>query len=423
MRGYLFHTNQHVLVMPESKVNLISTEQNFKDGLATYGMINGQVLTLMDESHNHILRAISNGKGAYVCSALDLVEAFGDHKPSRTESHWADAPINLSSSPEVTAFLMDDEDEEPLVMPNQPEEEIFLSAQQKERAKEARELHNNIGHPGDKALCKALENGNLVPTRVTCQDVKNAKILLGPCIPCIQAKMKAPTEKSSNSPPAEKIGDNVHMDIIPVPTSVGGNNHILFTVDEKSDFVIGIPIPTKSTTQLIKAADVIAGMYHLRGHTVSHFTSDNEINLRAMENQLRTRKISISTTPAGLHEKKSERSIQTIKRKLAATKAALSYVLPSVLEAEAYITVIRLCNIVPTSNTGTLTPYEIFTKEKPKIPAYAFGTLAVAHHPRSEDKSIRAEIGIFISHGYNLRYLKFWIPTRHQMYSMRSKVK
>jgi len=71
-----------------------------------------------------------------------------------------------------------------------------------------------------------------------------------------------------------------------------------------------------------------------------------------METQLRIRKISISTTPAGLHEKKSERSIQTINRKLAATKAALSYVLPSVLEAEAYITVIRLCNIVPTSTTG-----------------------------------------------------------------------
>jgi hypothetical protein len=141
-----------------------------------------------------------------------------------------------------------------------------------------------------------------------------------------------------------------------------------------------------------------------------------------METQLRTRKISISTTPAGLHEKKSERSIQTVKRKLAATKAALSYVLLPILEAEAYITVIRLCNIVPTTNTGTRTPYEIFTKEKPKIPAYAFGTLAVAHHPRSDDKSIRAETGIFISHGCNISHLKFWIPTRHQMYSMRSMI-
>jgi hypothetical protein len=234
--------------------------------------------------------------------------------------------------------------------------------------------------------------------------------------------MRAPTEKPSDSPPAEKIGDNVHMDIIPVPTSVGGNNYILFSVDEKSDFIIGIPMPNKTTSQLIKAVDVLIGMYQHRGHTLSHFTTDNEHNLRAMENQLRTRKISISTTPAGLHEKKSERSIQTIKRKLAATKAALSYVLPSILETEAYVSVIRLCNIIPTTNTGTRTPYEIFTKEKPKIPAYSFGTLAVAHHPRSEDKSIRAEIGIFISHGYNLRYLKFWIPTRLQMYSMRSMI-
>jgi len=63
---------------------------------------------------------------------------------------------------------------------------------------------------------------------------------------------------------------------------------------------------------------------------------------------------------------------------------SLSYLLPSVLETEAFITV-RLCNIVPTSNAGTLTPYKIFTKEKLKIQVYAFGTL-VAHHPRSEDK-------------------------------------
>jgi hypothetical protein len=185
-------------------------------------MINGQVLTLMDDSHNHILRALSNGRGAYICTAKDLVEAFGDHSPTRTELHWADAPVNLShSTHEVTAFLMDEDDDNPWSMPAVPEEEIFLSAQQKERAKEARELHNALGYPGDKALCKALENGNLVPTRVTCQDVKNAKLLLGPCIACLQGKMRAPAEKSSDSPPAEKIGDNVHMDIIPVPTSIG----------------------------------------------------------------------------------------------------------------------------------------------------------------------------------------------------------
>ena len=54
-----------------------------------------------------------------------------------------------------------------------------------------------------------------------------------------------------------------------------------------------------------------------------------------------------------------------------------------------------------------------------KLPAYSFKTIALCYHPRSEDKTIRAEIGIFLSHGYNLRYLKVWIPHRHQIYSMR----
>jgi len=149
-------------------------------------------------------------------------------------------------------------------------EEVFLTAQQQDRAKEVRELHHTIGHPSDKALCTALNDENLIPTRLTCQDICNAKLLLGPCIPCLQAKMKFPSEKSSDSPPAEKIGDNVHVDIIPVLTSVGDDNIILMTVDEKSDFIIGIPIPSKSTTQLIKATDVVIGMYHQRDHTRYH---------------------------------------------------------------------------------------------------------------------------------------------------------
>jgi hypothetical protein len=146
----------------------------------------------------------------------------------------------------------------------------------------------------------------------------------------------------------------VHADIIPITTSVGGNNYILFTVDERSDFIIGIPMDTKSQSHLVKAIGVIIGIYLQKGHALSHLTTDNENNLRSMEHQLRTRKISLSTTPAGLHEKKAERTIQTIKRRLGATKAALSYVLPSILEAEAYITVIRLSNVIPTKNSNTL---------------------------------------------------------------------
>ena len=114
---------------------------------------------------------------------------------------------------------------------------------------------------------------------------------------------------------------------------------------------------TKSQSQLVKAINVIIGIYLQREHALSHVTADNENNLRSMEHQLRTRKISLSTTPAGFHEKKAERTIQTIKIRLGDTKAALSYVLLSILEAEAYITVIRLSNVISTKkhwNSKTL---------------------------------------------------------------------
>jgi len=43
----------------------------------------------------------------------------------------------------------------------------YLSYHQAERVKEARELHNSLGHPGDKTLSLALDNRNILPTRVT----------------------------------------------------------------------------------------------------------------------------------------------------------------------------------------------------------------------------------------------------------------
>jgi len=109
--------------------------------------------------------------------------------------------------------------------------------------------------------------------------------------------------------------------------------------------------------------DVITGIYVQSNHVLTYLTADNENNLRSMKHQLRSRNISLSTIPARLHEKKVERSIQIIKRRLSATKASLSYILPSVLEAEANVTVIRLRNIIATTNTGTKTPYEIFHRK------------------------------------------------------------
>jgi Reverse transcriptase (RNA-dependent DNA polymerase) len=231
--------------------------------------------------------------------------------------------------------------------------------------------------------------------------------------------MKAPPAPTSQSPPASTIGENIHCDILPISTSIGGNNNVFFTVDDKSDYVIAVPMQGKSTKQLVAAMDVVIRTYQQHGHTVKHFTSDDEANLKATLPHLLIRKITHSTTPAGLHEKKAERSVQKLKSKLSSIKAGLSYVLPTRLECEAIMAAVDQLNSLPTTNTGTTTPLQAFTGRKPIVPAFAFGTIGVMYHPRQDDKTLRGEIGIFLSHGAHRRYIKAFIPTRDKTYSVR----
>jgi hypothetical protein len=91
-------------------------------------------------------------------------------------------------------------------------------------------------------LAAALKNNNLEGTHLTAQDVRNAAAIYGPCIACLQGKMKAPREPTSTAPLATAIGEKIHCDILPIPTSIGGNNFILYCVDDKSDYVVAVPM-------------------------------------------------------------------------------------------------------------------------------------------------------------------------------------
>ena len=192
--------------MPHSKVNLLSTEQMFKDKLVSCAMVNGNALIFMNKHFQQVLKAVNRGNGAYVCTSDDLRKAFNNQPSHRSQINWTQ-PITIYH-PNINETTVEVKPGQFWVMPSIVDDES-LSTHQAERAKEARELHNSLGHPGDKALSLALDNGNLLPTQVTSQDLKNANLLLGPCIPCIQSKMRAPTERSSDSPHAQYIGQKV----------------------------------------------------------------------------------------------------------------------------------------------------------------------------------------------------------------------
>jgi hypothetical protein len=148
-----------------------------------------------------------------------------------------------------------------------------------------------FGYPSDHVLATALNNNNLEGTHLTAQIVRNVAAIYDSCVVFLLGKMKAPREPTSTAPPVTAIGEIIHCDILPIPTSIGGNSIILCSVDNKCDYVVAVPMQHKSKAQLVKAMDAIINTYQLQGHTVRHFTSDNEANLKSTLPELLIRKI------------------------------------------------------------------------------------------------------------------------------------
>jgi hypothetical protein len=84
-----------------------------------------------------------------------------------------------------------------------------FSAEERSRAQQAFNLCRLLGHPSDQALISLLDNGNMMGTALTSQDLRTARHLFGPCPASVEGKMRAPSLPSSVTPPATKIGISI----------------------------------------------------------------------------------------------------------------------------------------------------------------------------------------------------------------------
>ena len=86
--------------------------------------------------------------------------------------------------------------------------------------------------------------------------------------------MKAPPEPTSSHEPARHIGEHLHADLIPLKTkSLGGNLGIFVAVDEKSSYLVGVPIKSKSALHIQEAAEAMLVEFNRYGHKVAKFTT------------------------------------------------------------------------------------------------------------------------------------------------------
>jgi hypothetical protein len=126
----------------------------------------------------------------------------------------------------------------------------------------------------------------------------------------------------------------------------------------------------------------------------------------------------VESTPAGLHEKRIERHIQTIKNR---KRAMLDFPTNFLFNSKPMLGSYHWINRIPNSNTGASSPHELMTKTSSFLPQYYFGQVGLfLSNDKKQDTC--SEWGIFLSYGSNPRYLHAYLPLQNIVVSIRKFV-
>eukprot|EP01033_Poteriospumella_lacustris_P017855 gene17856-12799_t len=292
--------------------------------------------------------------------------------------------------------------------------------EERTRALQASKLCALWGHPGQDVIIRDLENGCRDGMHLTSRDYRNALELYGPCVACLEGKMRAPSKPASQSAPEPTVGGHLHADLIPLKTtSLGGHHVLLAAVDERSSYLTLIPMASKTSKNIADAFEQVILFYNQHGHVVRTITTDNEEALRAVKPYLAGRGVHLTHTPADLHENRIERKIQTLKSRRRAVLAGLSFQLPLELEAESYMYTAWTMNQTSSRTSTPATPYQLVVGKKPFCPPFHFGQVGLFQTRRKDSPDMRAEWGIFLGYGDGPGSLRAYVPNRRCVYSRR----
>ena len=285
--------------------------------------------------------------------------------------------------------------------------EAQLTPAQVRRAYQARQLHNVLSHPSDKTLIDSLNNGVIIGTHLTSQDVRTAAAMLGPCLACKVGKTHKPPYRESLDQPTTYIGEKIYCDIVPLDgcgctdSAIGGYDNMLMTVDSYCNMLHLVPLKSKSTDNLIKAFDIILAEYTKNGHKPVgrrfEIISDSESDFKACNTALGQRSVHLFHSPPYQHNQRFERQMQTLKCRKRCLKAASPVALPVNLEGEVMRTAAYHLNDLTNTKFPTMSPRQMFENTKLDITKRTnipMGTVAMLTFP--EDKEARARLGVVL---------------------------
>ena len=263
--------------------------------------------------------------------------------------------------------------------PFQPQ---HFSREDRKRADLVEQVHRSYVHPNDENLGRCFDLGLIPGCKLTSRDVRNNRILRGPCPSCIKGKIRRLSMPPSTNPPAPYIGHTLFLDLDKLDEATpGGYTLQVLAVDEKSGKIDIVGSKSKTVHDLFTSVWEIICSYKALGFTVKFIYVDSESSLLALRPRLHSVGIVLVPSPPGHHQQRIERHTQTVNNRTTAMLADLDFVLPAKYMLLARSNAAQAINLMQNSRSFPSTPFVLTEQKHPvahvSIPFLAFGATAM----------------------------------------------
>ncbi len=237
---------------------------------------------------------------------------------------------------------------------------IDLTADERDRAFKARQLHCCLHHPSDASLITLIKSGTLVGCPVTPVDVRHATMLFGQCRSCDAGKRTTATNIPYPLSTGSNVGEMLHLDIIFVKT---GKDRLplLLSVEDSTNYGLCRPLKTKHNTEVLKAMHEILNHFTALEYRITKLSTDPESVFTSLLSEINNIGVQLEHTPTGCHEVRVERYVRILRERVRAFLADAHYRLPLKLLPLLVQDIVYCLNLTPNGRTNGLTPHSIVT--------------------------------------------------------------
>jgi len=240
----------------------------------------------------------------------------------------------------------------------------YYTAEQRQRASEAAQLHEQIGHPSDAVLQLYIKSPSLTNCNLSAQDVVNMRDIEGPCPVCMAGKpaMRRGLNSMHEQLGVTDPGQLLHCDLV-----YWSSRTYLLCVDEVTGYVFMPQLTSKRTNDVMTGFKIVIDALRASRRVLQYVHCDAESVFKGLTELLHAQGVMLKARIPGEHEVVAERAFRSIREKIRVYLAGIrSKGLPHPSYFEPYLMqhVVSMRNRLPNSRSGTAIPSELMHGER-----------------------------------------------------------